>query len=141
MPLLREKDRQRLRREFEALTGPVKLVMFTQEVECDYCRETRQIVEEIAALSDRITAEIYDFVADKDKTDVYGIDKIPAIAVIGEKDYGIRYYGIPSGYEFSSVIEDILMVSRGQSGLTDATRQAIAGLKKPVHIQVLVTPT
>jgi glutaredoxin-like protein len=140
MPLLREKDRQHLRREFETLTDPVRLVMFTQELECDYCHETRQIVEEVAALSDKITAEIYDFVAGKDKADVYGIDKIPAIAVVGKKDTGIRFYGIPSGYEFSSLIEDILMVSHGESGLSDATKKAVAGLKKPVHIQVFVTP-
>jgi len=128
------------------LTDPVKLVMFTQEIECEYCYETRSLVEEIAGLSEKVTAEIYNFVIDKDKAEAMGVDKIPAIAILAvrdgqERDYGIRYYGIPSGYEFGSVIEDILMVSRGDSGLSPASRQAIAKLTQPVHIQVFVTPT
>jgi glutaredoxin-like protein len=147
MPLISEKDAQHLREEFKAqLTHPVKLVMFTQEFECQFCAETRQIVEEIAGLSDKITAEIYDFVADKAAAETYDIAKIPAIAIVreeddGERDYGIRFYGIPSGYEFTSVIEDIFDVSAGQSGLQPASKEALAELEEPVHFQVFVTPT
>ena len=142
VPLIRDEDKETIRKEFaEHLVGPVRLVMFTQEFECQFCAETRQIVEELAALSDKVTAEIYDFIADKDKAVEYGIDKIPAIAIIGEKDYGIRFYGIPSGYEFTSLFEDIIDVSRGESALLEPTKKALAQLKEPVHIQVFVTPT
>ncbi len=146
MPLLRQKERDIVRKEFEGLIHPVKLVMFTQELECEYCYETRSLVEEIAGLSDKVTAEIYNFVTDKDKAQAMEVDKIPAIAILAvrdgqERDYGIRYYGIPSGYEFGSVIEDIKMVSKGDSGLSPASREAIAKLTQPVHIQVFVTPT
>jgi len=142
MPLIRDEDKETIRQEFaEKLVGPVRLVMFTQKIECQFCAETRQIVEEMAALSDKITAEIHNFITDKDKAEAYGIDKIPAIAVIGAKDYGIRFYGIPSGYEFSSLFEDIIDVSRGESGLLEPTKKALAQLKEPVHIQVFVTPT
>ncbi|MEJ2734123.1 MAG: thioredoxin family protein [Anaerolineae bacterium] len=147
MPLISQKDADHLRAEFEAnLVNPVKLVMFTQEVECQFCTETRQIVEEIAGLSDDISAEIYNFVTDKATADLYDIDKIPAIAILrvedGEdRDYGIRFYGIPSGYEFTSVIEDILDVSRGESGLQPKSKETVAGLTEPVHFQVFVTPT
>ncbi len=147
MPLISEKDAEFLRNEFaEKLVKPVKLMMFTQTIECQYCTETRQIVEEIAALSDKITAEIYNFVTDKATADLYGIDKIPAIAILrmedeGEKDYGIRFYGIPSGYEFTSLIEDIIDVSTGESGLQPQTKMALAEITKPVHMQVFVTPT
>jgi len=147
MPLISEKDAQHLRQEFEnGMVSPVKLVMFTQTVECQFCTETRQIVEEVAGLSDKITAEIYNFVTDKAMADMYGIDKIPAIAILRteegqDTDYGIRFYGIPSGYEFTSIIEDILDVSRGDSGLQPKSRDAVAGLTKPVHFQVFVTPT
>ncbi len=142
MPLIRDEDKKTIRKEFEEkLVNPVRLVMFTQDFECQFCAETRQIVEEIAALSDKITAEIYDFIADKDKAEEYGIDKIPAIAIIGEKDYGIRFYGIPSGYEFTSLFEDIIDVSRRESGLMEPTKKALAQLKEPMHIQVFVTPT
>lgn len=147
MALISEKDAEYIRKEFESnLESPVKMVMFTQAIECQFCAETRQIVEEIAALSDKITPEIYDFVADKSVADEYGIDKIPAIAITRvedgeEKDYGIRFYGIPSGYEFTSIIEDLLDVSKGDSGLQPKTKEVLAGFTEPVHLQVFVTPT
>jgi glutaredoxin-like protein len=147
MPLISEKDAEFLRKEFENnLVEPVKLVMFTQEFECQFCAETRQIVEEVAALSDKVEAEIYDFVADKEAVELYRIDKIPAIAVVqagegGDKDYGVRFYGIPSGYEFTSVIEGIVDVSRGDSGLQPKSKEAVAAITVPVHFQVFVTPT
>jgi glutaredoxin-like protein len=145
MPLLREQDRQHLIEDFKGLKDPVKLLMFTQELECQYCRETRMVAEEVAELSGSISLEVYDFVADKEVADKYGIDKIPALAVLRDgdapRDYGIRFYGIPSGYEFSTVIEDIMMVSHGESGLSEASKTQVAALTKPVHIQVFVTPT
>jgi len=141
-PIIPAKEREHIQKFFEEkLVNPVRLVMFTQEFECEYCAETRQLVEEIAQLSPKITAEIYNFVTDKAQAEKYQIDKIPAIAIIGQKDYGIRFYGIPSGYEFSTLLEDIVDVSRGESGLSEASKKALATLTKPVHIQVFVTPT
>ncbi|MDT8306707.1 MAG: thioredoxin family protein, partial [Anaerolineae bacterium] len=109
------------------------------------CTETRQIAEEVVALSDKVELEVYDLVADGDKVDEFGIDKIPATIVMrgGDepKDFGIRFYGIPSGYEFATLIEDIKMVSGGETGLSDATREQVAALETPVHFQVFVTPT
>ena len=147
MPLISEHDAEHLRNEFESqLVDPVKLGIFTQTVECQFCAETRQIAEEVAALSDKVSVEVYNFVTDKATADLYGVDKIPAILILREvdgeeTDYGIRFYGIPSGYEFSSIIEDIIDVSRGDSGLQHKTREALAGITEPVHFQVFVTPT
>jgi glutaredoxin-like protein len=147
MALISSQDAEHLRNEFEnQLVNPVKLVMFTQTFECQFCAETRQIAEEIAELSDQITVEVYDFVADKATADLYEIDKIPAIVILQsedgqDKDYGVRFYGIPSGYEFTSIIEGIIDVSKGESGLQPKTKEALAGLAEPVHFQVFVTPT
>lgn len=141
MPLLNDEIRKEASKFLEDLAGPVKLVMFTQEFECEYCKETRQLVEEIAELSPQITAEIYDFQADKAKAEELKIDKIPAIAIIGAQDYGIRFYGIPSGYEFSSLLHTIRSVASGKPELSDATLKFLDGLIAPVHIQVFVTPT
>lgn len=145
MALLSARDQEHLRREFQKLTQPVKLVVFTQAMECEYCRETRQIVDEVASLSDKIRVEVHDFVADAAVAEALGVDKIPAIALLADgptpRDYGIRYYGIPAGYEFSSLVEDIVMVSRGESGLSAATKANLAALDKPLHLQVFVTPT
>ncbi len=146
MALLKDKDQQYLTDEFaKTLIHPVKLIVFTQAFECEYCRETRQIAEELAALSAQITLEVCDFVAQKDRADHYGVTQIPAMVILrgGDqpKDYGIHYYGVPAGYEFTSLVHDILMVGSGESGLSEATKQWAATLTTPVHIQVFVTPT
>ncbi len=145
MSLLNEKDLSQIKEMFQALRRPVKLIVFTQEFECQFCAETRQIAEELAELSDQISLEVYDFVADQAMADQYGIDKIPATAVVEGgpqgKDFGIRYFGIPSGYEFSSLIQDLLLVSDGDPQLSDEMTSWLAGLKTPLHLQVFVTPT
>ena len=141
MALLNEEIRKDVASMLADITTPVTLKMFTQEADCQYCKETRELVEEVAALSDNISVEVYDFEADKLAASELGIDKVPAVAVVGAKDYGVRLYGIPSGYEFGTLIEDIKMVSAGESGLSEATREMVAGLTQPVRIQVFTTPT
>jgi glutaredoxin-like protein len=140
--ILKEKDREVLQNQFEQLKHPVNLVFFTQERECQFCRETHQILEEVAVLSEAITLSIYDFVNDADSVSRYAIDKIPALVVMGnETDYGIRFFGIPGGYEFTPLVIDILTSSSGNSLLQQSTRDSLQDLKKDVHIQVLTTPT
>jgi glutaredoxin-like protein len=139
--LIQEKIEKEIRKQFEGLKEKVKLVVFTQEFECQYCRETRLLAEETAKLSDKVSVEVFNFTLDKEKVQEYKIDKIPALAVVGEKDYGIRFYGFPGGYEFTSFLEAIQMVSIRESGLTAAGKDTLKKLAKPVHIQVFVTPT
>jgi len=145
MALLQQKDREYLVEHFKDIQHPVKLVIFTQEFECTYCKETRMIVDELAELSGSVSIEVFDLLADSEIAEQYQIDKIPAIAVTrggdAPQDYGIRYFGIPSGYEFSSLVEDIMMVGTGESGLSDETKALLAGVEKPLHLQVFVTPT
>jgi glutaredoxin-like protein len=143
--LLNDDIRQQVRDEFANMTNSVKMVMFTQEMECQYCAETRSLIEEVAELSDKISVEVYNQITDKEITEQYNIDKIPAVAIVADgddaKDYGIRLYGIPSGYEFSTLIGDIVMVSQRESGLDEKTKQYIKDLEAPLHMQVFVTPT
>lgn len=141
MGLINESQQEKIKEKLKELDGNVKLVVFTQEMECQYCRETRQLMEDIAALSDKISVEVWDFLADKDRVEKYGIDKIPATVIEGIKDYGIRFYGIPAGYEFTSLINDIIAVSKGESGLSEETKSALSQLDVPVHIQVFITLT
>jgi glutaredoxin-like protein len=142
MPIIQEKDREQIKKMFAGrLTNQVTLVNFTQELECQYCRENREIAEELAALSDKIAVQTYDFVKDKEKVRQYGVDKIPAMVVVGEKDHHVKYYGVPAGYEFTSLIDDIIDVSQGTTRLSDSTRQKLKSIDKPVHIQVFITPT
>jgi len=142
MNLIPDDKRELLKNEFkEKLEKPVKIVMFTQEVECRFCSDTRQLIQELAGLNDKITVKVYDFVADADKAKEYGVDKIPALAIIGEKDYGVRIYGIPYGYELQTLIEAVINVSRGKTDLSEKTKQILAEVKAPVHIQVFVSLT
>ncbi len=148
MSFLNADIQKQVREIFGELDAPVNLVVFTQgedAVECEMCHETRELLEEVAALSAKLSVEVHDFVADTEIAAAYGIDKIPAVAIVrgGEepKDYGIRLYGIPSGYEFGTLIEDINMVSKGDPGLSANTLAALAQLPGPIEIQVFVTPT
>jgi glutaredoxin-like protein len=142
MSLIPEEHKEHIKSELEEkLENPVKIVMFTQEVECQYCAQTRQLLSEIAALSDKITLQIHDFVADAEKAKEYGVDKVPAIAIIGEKDYGVRFYGLPYGYELQTLLEGIITVSRARTDLSDSTKAKVREIKSPLHIQVFVTLT
>ena len=141
MALIGDKDRKAIQDRLKELVNPVKIVYFTQELECQYCRETRMLLEELTSLSDKISLLVYNFVTDKAVAEKYKIDKIPATIVMGEKDYGTRYYGIPAGYEFASLLEDIIMVSKRESGLSEKTREKLKTVKESLHFQVFVTPT
>ncbi|MCX8153229.1 MAG: thioredoxin family protein [Candidatus Bathyarchaeota archaeon] len=142
MSLIPDDKKDFLRDEFkEKLVNPVKILVFTQEVECEFCANTRQLAQELAALSDKISVEVYDFVADVAKAREYGVDKIPALAIIGEKDYGVRIYGIPYGYEFQTLVEAVINVSKGKTDLSEKTKAILSEVKAPVHIQVFVSLT
>jgi glutaredoxin-like protein len=143
MALLSEEIKKDVKTELQSLKNEVKLIVFTQEIECEYCNENRMLAEEIASLSDKMKVEVYNFTLDKNKVEEYKIDKIPAIAVCDGtgKDFGIRFYGIPAGYEFTSLMEAMRMVSSGESGLKEESKKELQKLNKPVHIQVFVTLT
>jgi glutaredoxin-like protein len=141
MPLLNDSVRAQVQSRFKDLKNSVKIINFTQEIECQFCTETRRLMEEIAGISDKLSVEVYNFVTDKNKAQEFKIDKIPATVIMGAKDHGIRFYGIPSGYEFVSVVECITMVSKGESELSGETKKQLAALTYPLHLQVYVTPT
>jgi len=135
------KTKKDLQHVLGGLEGPVRLVFFTQKQACVSCTEQESLLKEVAALSGRISLEVHDFLDDAEKARSYGITKIPATAVIGKKDYGIRFYGATLGYEFSSLIEAILMASTGKSGLPADIEALLAVIDVPVHLEVMVTLT
>ena len=150
MPLLRDEDRRQLKQIFSGrLVDPVTLVLFTQHEsplivpaqECQTCRETRQLLEELAQITDKIQLEVKDFVRDGEEARRLGIDNIPAIILRGKNKGTLRIFGIPAGYEFAVLVEDIIDLSTGTTRLSDETRQQLSALTEPVHIKVMVTPT
>jgi alkyl hydroperoxide reductase subunit AhpF len=142
MAFLAERDQEAVRTEFQRISGPVKLVVFSQElVAAELCQQNEQLVREVAALDDRISVEVLNPSIDRERAEGYGVEQVPAIVVEGARDYGIRFLGIPGGYEFSNLIDSIIAVSSGQASLTDETKASLAELKGDVHIKVFSTPT
>lgn len=139
--MLQEKEKKMVADILKGVANPVKLINFTQEVECQFCRETRELLEEISELSDFVSLEVYNFKLDKNKVEQYRIDKIPATVIEGAVDYGVRYYGAPVGYEFATLLSDIVTISKGETDLKPQTRETLKGIDKKVHLQVFVTPT
>ena len=123
------------------LAAPVKLVFFTRTFGCDTCVAARRIVDRIASLSERIAVEEFNLVLDKDEVRAYGIRRAPAIAVVGETDTGIRFYGAPDGHELLSLVEAVVLVASRDPGLSAASRARLAAVEQPIDIQVFVTPT
>jgi glutaredoxin-like protein len=141
MGLLGQKEKDALTKMFAGLAGPVRLVLFSQEFECQYCKVTTELVNDLAALSDKIKPEFHDLVKDAELAASYGVDKIPGLAVIGEKDTGIRFFGVPAGYEFLSLLEAIKMAGNNTSGLSKEVLEMLEKVDQPVRMQVMVSPT
>jgi alkyl hydroperoxide reductase subunit AhpF len=142
MPILNARDQEAVRKEFQQIRGPVKLVVFSQElVAGDLCRQNEQLVREVAELDDRISVEVLNPAIDRERSEAYGVDEVPAIVVEGARDYGIRFLGIPSGYEFSNLIDSIIVASSGEPALSEATMASLAALTDDVDIKVFSTPT
>ena len=142
MPLLSEQDTEFLKKDFTAkLKNNVKIIFFKSEDACLYCKEVKDILVEVSGLSDKITLEEYDFDKDKEKVKQYSIKRTPGIVIEGDKDYGVRFYGIPAGHEFMTLIHGIINVSAKNTNLSEKTIEKLKEITKPYNIQVLVTPT
>ncbi|MCJ7455949.1 thioredoxin family protein, partial [Candidatus Bathyarchaeota archaeon] len=103
--MIPEEHKAHIREELLSLDNPVRMLVFTQEVECRFCREARELAQEIAQLSDKVSVEVYDFMKHANKAREHAIDKVPALVLVGKQDYGVRFYGIPAGYEFGTLIK------------------------------------
>lgn len=152
MPLISEQDQALLRELFaERLTNDVTVTLFTQREsklilpipsqECTYCRETRELLEELTALSDKVHLTVEDFVADAREAARLGVERIPAILLEGKARGKVRFFGVPSGYEFATLIEDLFDVATGETDLEPDTRAALGAIDRDLHLQVFVTPT
>ena len=141
MGLIGNEEGQEIRERLNEMVNPVRLIHFTQELNLEYGREAMQLVEELAGFSDKLSGEVYNYLLDKDRVAEYGIDKVPATVIRNGKDYGIRFYGIPAGYEFSTILDTIVAVSKGDSGLKPESREKLATITEPMHLEVFVTPT
>jgi alkyl hydroperoxide reductase subunit AhpF len=147
MALLSPADQDKLREAFADMTSAVKLVFFTQTLGCETCLQTREIIDELPPLCDKISIAEVNFVLDADTAKSFGVDRVPALAIVGtdeqgnDRDSRIRFVGAPAGYEFISLVQAIMLVGGRESSLTESNRQKLAAVDKPMIIQVFTTPT
>jgi glutaredoxin-like protein len=144
--LLNEDVQGQIQEAFKDLKEPVHVLFFGTQEECQFCAETLQLITEVTNLSDLLDLSVFDVNEDKAVAENYHVELTPSLVIAGEGDdgpidFGIRYAGIPSGYEFSALIQDLLMVSSRDSGLQKNTRNFLADLTEPVHLRVFATPT
>jgi glutaredoxin-like protein len=147
MGLLSASDQQRLRETFGDMARPVRLVFFTQTLGCETCLQTKQILDELPPLSEKISIDEVNFVLEPDKAKQYGIDRVPAVAIVGqtesgeERDSNIRFLGAPAGYEFMSLIQAVLLVGGRPSVLSEESLKRVAAVSSPTTMHVFTTPT
>jgi glutaredoxin-like protein len=144
--LLNKEIVEQLESAFEQVKEPVIIMFFGKKIDCDYCDDTLQLIEEVVNVSDKLSLSIYDIDDDSAIAQQYNVDKTPGIVIAGLDgdqilDYGIRYAGIPSGHEFSSLVNEIILVSGRDSNLNKETREYLSTINQPVLMQVFVTPT
>jgi glutaredoxin-like protein len=144
--LLSDDITAQVRQVFAQLVEPVEVLFFSAKDNCESCEDTLQLVREVTELDERLSLSMYDVEADRDMAERYRVDKTPGLVIAGRDgdqltDFGIRFAGIPAGHEFGSLVHDLLLVSRRDSGLSDSTRAFLKGVSKPVLLQVFVTPT
>jgi glutaredoxin-like protein len=144
--LLNEDIANQVEEAFSQLEHPVELLFFGEQENCEYCDQTLQLVKEVSNLSDQIHLSQFDIHKDAKLAERYNVDKTPGLVIASREedqlvDYGVRFAGIPAGHEFSSLIQDIILVSGRDSRLSQGTRDLLGNLEKPVSLQVFVTPT
>jgi alkyl hydroperoxide reductase subunit AhpF len=150
MAIISPEDRQSLQMLFEKeLQDDVNIAYFTQREsvlsipgqESSTCKETRELLEELTGTSDKLHLTVKDFVRDEQEAQSLGITRIPAFILQGHTKGAVRYFGMPAGYEFSTLVEDLIDVSKGTTRLSEKTRESLATVEQDLHIQVFVTPT
>ena len=133
-------DEVEIRKRLDDVTEPVKLILFTQSTDCETCEDTEKLLSALSKLSSKLILEVYDLQKDHEKAEQYKVTRAPTTILEGDRDYGIRFMGIPAGYEFASVLEDVVSIGRRQSGLSPESRQKIQANTVPLNLKIFVTP-
>ena len=146
---LREQNyiRERFDKELE---GKVKIDYFTQRAsalyvpgreECAHCEDTRQMLEEIASLSERVVLTVHDFAEAQEEAKKLGVDKVPGTVLRGPANRPLRFFGMPGGNEFPNFIETMIDASKQKTTVGPEATKHLKKLKDKASIAVYVTPT
>jgi glutaredoxin-like protein len=136
-----DEEARALSERLSRLSHPVRLVFFAQALDCETCDVTRRLLADLSETSQHLTVDERNPVLDRDDAAEFGVEHVPAIAVVGARDYGVRFYGAPEGHELTSLVDAIEVASSGDSGLSPATRARVAELTEPLELRVFSTPS
>ena len=138
--MLQQKDKDYVRKTLDGMRDEVRLVLFSRDGgECKYCGDVENLISDIAATSPQVKVEILSLKKDAARAKELGIDKVPGLALLGKKDYNLRYFGLMSGYDFTPFVETIRAVGDDIPGISPESTVALAKLTKPVQLTVFVT--
>ncbi len=142
MNFLQEEQIKEIKEILSNLINPVEVLFFGQKLNCEFCTDTESLLRQLCSLDSRITFRSYNFLNDTDMVKRHYITEVPATVIKSpKKDYGIVYYGVPSGYEFSTLLETMIFISREENSLNPQTIEMLKYVKTPVIIKIFVTPT
>lgn len=125
----------------EKLSNEVNILFFADDTNCEYCNDTKELLTELAALDDRINLKTY--MLGGEEAERLGIDRAPATIFVDKEgnDLSVHFYGIPSGYEFNTLIEDIIDISNNSPDLPEDIIESVKEIEDDVLLQVFITPT
>lgn len=133
--------RTQVAEKLEELPGPVKLVLFTDALTCEACPEMKDLLGEMAGISDKLRIEEHNRLTEPEAALSYGVDKSPALVLEGPAGARVRFFGLPVGYEFVSLLEGLRDAAAGKAEVSADARARLGNLTRSAHIQVFVTPT
>jgi glutaredoxin-like protein len=133
-------DLRWVQRTLAEVEHDVTFLYFLEETRCRHCQREKNLLSDLSQLTSKLSLEVHNFVIDRELADRHGVDKVPGTVLLGAKDYGVRYFGVPSELEFRTFLQDVVTVSRGDSGLSEPARSSLATVDAPVHIEVFATP-
>ena len=139
--LIDSKTGNKVKEILEEVQDSVQLVLIRDESE--YSEITQQLLTELKELNDKIDVQVYNVNSDEYS---YEIEKnlLPAIIILDSEgnDLGVRFYGIPSGHEFSTLLEDIIAVANMKiDAFNEENMKKLYTIDKKMRIRVFVTPT
>ncbi|PKM98256.1 MAG: glutaredoxin [Elusimicrobia bacterium HGW-Elusimicrobia-3] len=141
MTFMDQQTADEVKKRLAELPAEVKILYFKEALLCQTCGPAEDFYKELVTLSDKVKLEVYNRVTDTEKAAAYGITLSPAAVIEGPRGARVRFYGIPAGYEFVSLLEALKNSAAPGTDLQPETVQALAGVAKPVNIKVFVTPT
>lgn len=139
--MLSAHDRQHVATQLADMTAPVTAFVYTQTFGCEPCGNTIRLLKELTELSPLVHLVEHNLVLDKDAAAADGVERAPTIVLSNGSHRRVRFEGGPFGYEFASLLQALVLVSTGESGLNATSRARLAELDEPVSIQVFSTPT